>query len=130
MNEKIVLNFTDYGIKSECKKDDGETIYKNISVDTLKNILNKNMEYDTGFFNIYGPGHIGVKRYMKYGQKEIIFIEAAPSIREVIYEERKHQIPFPGLIMAVVMKNENQKLKITNTLISLIMHMVEFAGVE
>ncbi len=101
----ITLKVTNNGIKAEFHGRRGQKIYKNIGLGSLARILNKDSEFDSGFLPVYGRHYIAIKRYVKMGDKEIIFIEASPANRDTKYSgisggEVKN-VRYPGLLMSV-----------------------------
>lgn len=103
-NAPVVLTVTNNGIKAEFEGSSGNKVFKNIGLNSLARVLNRDAEFDTGFLPIYGSNYIAIKRYIKMGDKEILFLEASPSNRTVNFQGGREfsAVRFPGLIMAVV----------------------------
>lgn len=102
----VTLRITSAGIKAEFENNNGRKVFKNIGLQSMSRILNKDSEFDTGFLPIYGNSYIGIKRYIKMGDKELLFIEASPSNRLVKFGydnlEEIPKVKFPGILMSVV----------------------------
>lgn len=120
----VILKITTSGIKAEFQGTNGRKVFKNIGLQSMSRILNKDSEFDTGFLPLYGRNYMGIKKYIKLGDKEIVFIEGSPCNRTVKYYNRNIDNPnqdllnvrFPGLIMAVVCNVEKSgALKVVNT---------------
>jgi len=107
----VVLTVTNNGIKAEFKGRRGNKVFKNIGLQSLARVLNRDAEFDTGFLPVYGRHYIAVKRYIKMGDKEIIFIEASPANRTVKYNRVDNgeiqNVRYPGLLMSVVCRVDN-----------------------
>jgi len=107
----VVLTVTNGGIKAEFKGRSGNKIYKNIGLNSLARVLNKDAEFDTGFLPVYGKNYIAIKRYVKMGDKEILFIEASPNNRTCKYNNVNEgeilNVRYPGLMMAVTCRVKN-----------------------
>lgn len=120
LDAPVILRISNSGVKAEFEGDKGK-IYKNIGLPSLSKILTIDAEFDTGFLPIFGKNYIGVKRYYKYPDKEIIFIEASPANRTVRFgkgdSETKEfkNVAFPGLLMAITMRvKSNGQLEVAN----------------
>ena len=77
MNNKLELSFNESGIR--CKMVNPETniiSYKNISVGTLAEILNKDKYFDSGFLGILGDNYKAIRRYIIKGDRHIFLIES------------------------------------------------------
>lgn len=107
----VTLKISTAGIKAEFEGTNGRKIFKNIGLNSMSRILNRDSEFDTGFLPIYGRNYMAIKRYVKMGDKEILFIEASPSNRLVKFGyDNLEEIPnvrFPGLLMAVTCRVNN-----------------------
>ena len=87
-NAPVLMKITSTGIKAEFETSNGKKVFKNIGLGSLSRVLNRDTEFDTGFLPLYGSNYIGIKRYIKMGDKEIIFIEGSPSNRNVDFSGR------------------------------------------
>lgn len=120
LDAPIILKISNSGVKAEFEGDKGK-VYKNISLPSLSKVLTVDAEFDTGFLPIFGKNYIGVKRYYKYPDKEIIFIEASPANRTVNFGKNDFDtkefknVAFPGLLMAITMRvKSNGQLEVAN----------------
>lgn len=109
-NQKpVILEITNNGIKAQFESESGSKIFKSIGLQSLARVLNKDAEFDTGFLPTYGKDYIAIKRYIKMGDKEILFIEASPANRTVNHRDDGEfpRVRFPGLLMAVTCRVKN-----------------------
>lgn len=115
----VILKITSSGIKAEFKGTNGRKIFKSIGLESMSRVLNRDSEFDTGFLPLYGRHYMGIKRYIKAGDKEILFIEASPANRLVKYGSNSKEITnvrFPGLMMSVMCVADSRgKLKVKDT---------------
>lgn len=104
----VQLSIGSNGIKAEFSTTKGKKIFKNIAMGSLAKALNNDAEFDTGFLSIYGRNYIGVKRLIKIGDRELIFVEASPANRDVSFgynsddNRQFNSVRFPGLLMGIV----------------------------
>jgi len=107
----VTLKITTAGIKAEFEGTNGRKIFKNIGLNSMSRILNRDSEFDTGFLPIYGRHYMAIKRYVKMGDKEILFIEASPCNRLIKWGhdnlDEITNVRFPGLLMAVTCRVNN-----------------------
>jgi hypothetical protein len=107
----VTLKITTAGIKAEFEGINGRKIFKNIGLNSMSRILNRDSEFDTGFLPIYGRNYMAIKRYIKMGDKEILFIEASPCNRLIKFGynslDEITNVRFPGLMMAVTCRVNN-----------------------
>jgi hypothetical protein len=113
MNKELVtLKFMEDGIKTVICDDNGKKTYKNISIESLRDILSEDLYFDTGFLGLMGENYKGIRRYIIKGNRHIFLVESSPFAGRLVYdcgnddedEQVFDQVPFPGLLMGVVLE--------------------------
>lgn len=104
----VILKVTNNGINAEFINNSGQKIYKNIGLPSMARIWSKEAEFDSGFLPAFGKNYIATKRYIKYSDKDILFVEASPSRRTINFNNGKkyENVMFPGLLMGIMCKRK------------------------
>lgn len=111
-NEEFInLKLTELGIIVEDKENDKQ---KNISYQSLLNALSEEASLNTGILPILGDNYVAIKQYIVVKDKHILIVESSPRQRKIKYnrtgEQKDHRefvVPFPGLLMCITLKREN-----------------------
>ena len=109
----LTLKLTKNGVRAESAD---LSISKNLSYQGMIKALSNQASLDTGLLPLLGSDYVAVRRYMVHKTRHIAFIEATPKVRNIIFQtndgkDSKFTIPFPGLLLCVVMKEaSNGKL--------------------
>lgn len=115
----VIAKLNKHGVRLETP--DGK-LGKNVSYTSFAKTMLDSASLDTGYLPLLGAKYIGVRRYMQFKNKHAIFVEATPTIRAVEYDRKngdpyqKFSVPFPGLLMAIIMtENTDGRLVHHNT---------------
>lgn len=108
-NDYLTVKLTPYGARLE--KNDDPSYFKNVSLKSLARAIMDDASIDTGFLPLFGSNYIGIRRYMQFRDKHLIFIEASEGIRMAKFDNgnvsEDYHIPHPFMLMAVRLKEMN-----------------------
>jgi len=117
-DDLIFLRFKQDEIRAEYRYNSRKHI-KYLSLADLATMLAKDIKLDTEILNLGGSNYQGVRRYIKEGSMEFIFLEAGPHTRNLKYRirnadgEGSQNIDVPTALPTIFMalSIENEKLK-------------------
>lgn len=120
-NAPVIMTISSGGIKAEFEGKNGRKVYKNIGLASMSKILNRDTEFDSGMLPLYGRNYMGIRRYIKAADREILFIEASSTLKTIKHGydrddlEELSNVRLPGLLMTVVLRTEGANLRVSDT---------------
>ena len=117
-NEYLTVKLTPHGARLE--KNDDPSYFKNVSLKSLARAIMDDASIDTGFLPLFGSNYIGIRRYLQFRDKHLIFIEASEGKRFARFDDREvsedYHIPHPFMLLGVRLKEmEDGRFKVEST---------------
>lgn len=108
-DDLLLLRFKEGEVQANYKVGD-KKYTKYLSIDSLSTIFKNDTRYDTGIMELSGTDYSGVRRYIKQGSTEILFLEASAGKRAIRFAD--YALPmisgetyFPTVFMALILRD-------------------------